>query len=51
MYAYIYMYVYISIYTGLETGGVSLQNANLFWGNCKSLWQSDKQDCESHLGD
>ena len=32
-----YMYIYIRIYTGLEIGGVALQNINHFWGNCESL--------------
>ena len=45
------MYIYIYICTGLDTGGVASQNANHFWDNCESLWQSDSQYCESLLGD
>ena len=39
------------VYTGLEIGGVASQNANYFWGNCESLWQSKSQYCESLLAD
>ena len=42
-----YIHTYIHIYTGLEIGGVTSQNANYFWGNCESLWQSDSQNFES----
>ena len=38
-----YIYVYIHIYID----GVASQNANHFWGNCESLWQSESQYCES----
>ena len=46
-YIYIYIYIYIYVYTGLKIGGVVSQNANHFWGNCKSLWHSESQNCES----
>ena len=39
------------IYAGLEIDGVASQNANHFWGNFESLWQSNSQYCESLLGD
>ena len=32
------------IYTGLEIGGIASPNANHFWGNCESLWQSDSSN-------
>ena len=51
LYTYIYMYIYIYTHTGLEIGSVALQNANHFWGNCESLWQSELQYCESLLAD
>ena len=38
---YTFTHTSMYIYTGLEIGGVVLQNANHFWGNCESLWQSD----------
>ena len=28
------------LYSGLEIGGITSPNANHFWGNCESLWQS-----------
>ena len=28
-------------YQGLKIGGIASPNANHFWGNCESLWQSD----------
>ena len=34
---YVRTYVRMYIYTGLTIGGVALQNANHFWGNCESL--------------
>ena len=39
MYTYTYTYTYT--YIGLEIGGITSPNANHFWGNCESLWQSD----------
>ena len=33
--------MYVCLYTGLEIGGIALPKENHFWGNCKSLWQSD----------
>ena len=38
---YVYVYIYASIYIRLEIGGFASPNANHFWGNCESLWQSD----------
>ena len=35
----------------MEIGDVASQNANHFWGNCESLWQSESQNCESLLAD
>ena len=32
-------------------GSVASPNANHFWGNCESLWQSESQYCELLLGD
>ena len=46
MFMYIHTYIYMSVYmyrpigAGLEIGNVALQNANHFWDNCESLWQS-----------
>ena len=55
IHTYIYIYVCVCVclckYTGLEIGGVASQNANHFWGNCESLWQSESQNCESLLND
>ena len=33
--------MYVCMYVGLEVGGIASLNANHFWGNCESLWQSD----------
>ena len=44
-------YIYVCIYTGLEIGGVASQNANHFYSNCESLWQSESQKHESLLAD
>ena len=41
------MYINVYVQAGLEIGGVASQNANYFWGNCESLWQSDLLYCES----
>ena len=46
-----YVCIYICMYAGLEIGSVASQNVNHFWGNCKSLWQSESQHCESFLAD
>ena len=43
--------VCVYVYTGLEIGSVTLQNANHFWGNCESPWQSESQYCKSLLAD
>ena len=48
---YICIYKYVYVYTGLEISNVASQNANHFFGNCESLWQSESQNCESILGD
>ena len=32
-------------------GGVASPNANHFWGNCESLWQSESRNCESLLAE
>ena len=48
---YVYVYICIYIYTGLEIGGVALQNTNHFWGNYESLWQSESQNCDSLIAD
>ena len=39
------------MYIGQEIGGITLQNANHFWGNCESFWQSESQNCKSLLAD
>ena len=31
------------VYTGLEIGGVALQNASDFWGKCESFSPTDSQ--------
>ena len=51
MYVYIYVYACMYIYAGLKIGGVASQNANHCWGNYKSLWQSDSQNCKPSLAD
>ena len=45
------MCVCVCLYTGLKIGGVALQNANHFCGNCELLWQSESQNCELLLAD
>ena len=60
MYVYVYIYIYKYIHTYntyiyvyvcavLEIGGIASQNANHFWDNCESLWQSESQNCKSLL--
>ena len=34
---------WLRLYAGLEIISVASQNANHFWGNCESLWQSESQ--------
>ena len=51
VYILIHIHTHTHTYTGLEIGGVESQNANHFWGNCESLWQSESQNCESLLAD
>ena len=43
---HIHKHIGICYIAGLEMGGVALQNANHFWGNCESLWQNASQYCE-----
>ena len=38
---YVRTYVYIYRYAVLKISGIPSPNANHFWGNCESLWQSD----------
>ena len=39
----------IVLQTGLKIGGIASPNANHFWNNCESLWQSESPNCESLL--
>ena len=40
-YIHIHTYVHTCIHKGLEISGIASPNANHFWDNCESVWQSD----------